>query len=159
MDSITATTTHELSVPLRAWPASKPRHDSLPFLIARINEQKRSFRNVSEQSLEEEIQALEAGESQKENSEPLPKRAKAETTDSKTRKEEMLTARLEILQQASYVAFCSQVTEVVHADLKKAGADGELLWLGFCVPGALQAYSQTSRNHYILFSQTARANR
>ncbi|MCJ1243313.1 RNA polymerase II mediator complex subunit [Trapelia coarctata] len=101
MDSITATTIHELSVPLRAWPTSKPGQDSLPFLIAHINEQKRSFRNVSEQSLEEEVQALEAGESQADNDEPLLKRLKEEPTDSKTRKEEMLAARLEILQQVS----------------------------------------------------------
>lgn len=144
MDSITATTTHKLSVPLRAWPTSKPGQDSLPFLIGRINEQKRSFRNVSEQSLEEEVQALEGGESQADKGEPLLKRVKEEPADSKTRKEEMLTARLEVLQQVSYVAFHTQIIEIKNADTQKAGPDRELVWLGFRFPGSLQAYSQTS---------------
>ncbi|KAL8988107.1 MAG: hypothetical protein Q9177_002770, partial [Variospora cf. flavescens] len=52
-----------LLISLRAWPSQDKPADSLPYLIARINEQKGSFRNVTEASLEEEIRAIEAGES------------------------------------------------------------------------------------------------
>lgn len=98
MDSTTATATRELLVPLRAWPSSKPGQDGLPFLIARINGQKRSFRDMSEQSLEEEIQAQGKGESQSNNDEP-PR--KEEPTNSKTKKEEMQAARQGIIDEVT----------------------------------------------------------
>ena len=141
MDSLTATTTQELSVPLRAWPTSKPGQDSLLFLITRINEQKKSFRDVSEHGLVEEIQALEAGEGETHEEETS---VKEEHSDSKTRKEEMLTARVEIITQVGYGAFYTEFIEFIDADLKKAGSNGELIWLGFRFVAALQVYSQTS---------------
>ena len=51
-----------LSISLRSWPEDDRVRTSLPYLIARINEQRGSFRNITEASLEEEIRAAEAGE-------------------------------------------------------------------------------------------------
>ncbi|KAL8679419.1 MAG: hypothetical protein Q9186_004296 [Xanthomendoza sp. 1 TL-2023] len=50
------------SISLRAWPSEDKVTQSLPYLIARINEQRGSFRNVTEASLQEEIRAIEAGD-------------------------------------------------------------------------------------------------
>ncbi|MCJ1313858.1 RNA polymerase II mediator complex subunit [Agyrium rufum] len=44
-----------LSISLRAWPPSDPSKDSLQYLIARITDQKGSFRDVTEEALEEDI--------------------------------------------------------------------------------------------------------
>ncbi|KAL8728273.1 MAG: hypothetical protein Q9166_005514 [cf. Caloplaca sp. 2 TL-2023] len=52
----------QLSISLKAWPSYDKVTESLPYLIARINEQRGSFRNITEASLEEEIRAAEAGE-------------------------------------------------------------------------------------------------
>ena len=46
---------------LQAWPAVDKDKESLQYLISRINEQKGSFRNVTEASLKEELQNTEAG--------------------------------------------------------------------------------------------------
>lgn len=51
-----------LSISLRAWPSAETPQLSLPFLISRINEQRGSFRNVSESALEEEIRLAQTGE-------------------------------------------------------------------------------------------------
>ncbi|KAL8804745.1 MAG: hypothetical protein Q9200_005701 [Gallowayella weberi] len=50
----------QTSISLRAWPSENKITQSLPYLIARINEQRGSFRNVTEASLQEEIRATEA---------------------------------------------------------------------------------------------------
>lgn len=137
MDSITATSTQGLSVPLRAWPSSKPGQDSLPFLIARINRQKRSFRDMSEQSLEGEIQALRGGESPSKNDEPV---LKEEPTNSKTKREEMQVARQGIIDEVMYGVFSSLI-EVIDANRTQVGPEGDLVWLRLRFPGALQAYT------------------
>lgn len=46
---------------LQAWPAVDKDKESLQYLISRINEQKGSFRNVTEESLEEELRHLGNG--------------------------------------------------------------------------------------------------
>lgn len=50
-----------LSLSLQALPPVNKDKESLQYLIRRVNEQCGSFRNVSEQSLEEEIRELDAG--------------------------------------------------------------------------------------------------
>lgn len=52
----------ELAISLRAWPSNDKTTESLPYLIARINDQRGSFRNITEASLEEEIRLAERGE-------------------------------------------------------------------------------------------------
>ncbi|KAL8928990.1 MAG: hypothetical protein Q9208_001433 [Pyrenodesmia sp. 3 TL-2023] len=88
-----------LSLSLRAWPSSDKRIESLPHLIARINEQKGSFRNVTEASLEEEIRAAEAGEAQATDD-------AEEGQNPKAKEDELLRAREQIIQEvgAAYAA-------------------------------------------------------
>ena len=52
----------QLAISLRAWPSDDKTNESLPYLIARINDQRGSFRNITEASLEEEIRRAERGE-------------------------------------------------------------------------------------------------
>ncbi|KAL8865416.1 MAG: hypothetical protein Q9198_009333 [Flavoplaca austrocitrina] len=52
----------QLAIALRAWPSDDKTTESLPYLIARINDQRGSFRNITEASLEEEIRLAERGE-------------------------------------------------------------------------------------------------
>ncbi|MCJ1385994.1 RNA polymerase II mediator complex subunit [Xylographa soralifera] len=86
----------DISVFLRAWPTIKTEDQNLSFLIARINGQKGSFRNVTEQSLEQDIRAVEAGKVQDSDDEQYLDE-KPETT--KSRKDEVLIGRDEILKQ------------------------------------------------------------
>lgn len=60
--STSSSVTESLSLPLRLWPNDDTKKQSLSSVIQRINEQKGSFRNVTEASLEEEIQALQSGD-------------------------------------------------------------------------------------------------
>lgn len=88
-----------LSLSLRAWPTKDPSLDTLPNLIPRINEQRGAFRNVTEQGLGQEIQALEAGEVHAEslkNDAQLPA-----VQDAKGKREEILATREEILKQVA----------------------------------------------------------
>ncbi len=88
-----------LSLSLRAWPTKDPSLDALPNLIPRINEQRGAFRNVTEEGLEQEIQALEAGEvhaESLENDAQLPA-----VQDAKGKREEILATREEILKQVA----------------------------------------------------------
>jgi len=87
------------SLSLRAWPTKNPNLDALPNLIPRINEQRGAFRNVTEEGLEEEIRASEAGEvhaGPRENEEQLPA-----VQDTKGKREEILATRDEILKQVA----------------------------------------------------------
>jgi hypothetical protein len=57
MDSIP----NDLPLSLRAWPRKDDSDTTLSLRISRINLERGSFRNVTEESLEEEIQQSEAG--------------------------------------------------------------------------------------------------
>lgn len=83
-----------LSLSLRSWPTEDPSSQSLPSKIARINVQKGSFRNITEESLQEEIRALEAGETGIEDGEDNDA-----ARDAKGRREEIVAAREEIIKQ------------------------------------------------------------
>ena len=86
---------HTIPLSLRALPKIDPNKESLPFLISRINNQRGSFRNFTEESLEEEIRSQENGEL-----EVLEEEAPAEDTqDVKSRQEELAEARQEMLIQ------------------------------------------------------------
>ena len=64
MDNSTSIIADQLSLSLRAWPTKGTATESLPYLISRIVEQRGSFRNITEQSLEEEIRKTNHNEAQ-----------------------------------------------------------------------------------------------
>lgn len=88
-----------LSLSLRPWPTKDPSLDTLPNLIARINEQRGAFRNVTEEGLEQEIRALEAGEVPTEASENAT--TVGAVQDAKAKREELLATREKILKQVA----------------------------------------------------------
>jgi len=88
-----------LSLSLRAWPTKDPSLDTLPNLIPRINEQRGAFRNVTEEGLEQEIQASEAGEVHAGSLDDDPQSSAAQ--DAKGKREEILATREEILKQVA----------------------------------------------------------
>ena len=86
----------QLSLSLQAFPTVDKEKESLKYLISRINQQKGSFRNVSEQSLEEEIQAQENG---KTNPDSQDAEIVEEVEDIKTKQEEVAKAREDMIKQ------------------------------------------------------------
>ena len=83
---------------LKSWPSSDTQ-DSLPFLIARINEQRGSFRDVTEESLAEEIRAVEAGNDITEQSNATEILDAGQ--DPKSQREDLTAARQEVLKQVA----------------------------------------------------------
>ena len=88
------------SISLRAWPKEDKSRDSLQNLIACVNEQRGSFRNITEDSLEEEIRAAEVGDS--DFNEPDTKILADDGQESKAKSEEVATARERILEHVAY---------------------------------------------------------
>ena len=86
-----------LSLSLQALPIVNKDKKSLEYLIERINEQKGSFRNVTEESLEGEIQIYRNGEAETSDDDVLETVDDAE--DLKSKREAITTAREEILKQ------------------------------------------------------------
>ena len=76
---------------LRLWKLEDPERRAIPFLVSTIIGQKGGFRNVSEDSLEEEIAT---GESQIED---IASPEEKQEVDEKPRAEQVDAARLEIL--------------------------------------------------------------
>ena len=89
--------TESLSLSLQ--PFSRPDKDkeSLQYLIQRVNAQRGSFRNFTEQSLEDEIRNAEAKVEDKD--EKVVVTATEDVGDTRTKKEELTGAREEILKQ------------------------------------------------------------
>ncbi|MCJ1472780.1 RNA polymerase II mediator complex subunit [Lambiella insularis] len=98
MDSSTSTLTNGRSVSLRAWPTSKRDEHTLSALLAQLTKEKRSFSALSEQDLEEELRAVNAGEAPQSDGEPPED---DDLSSPKTRKEKILTARAEILSHVA----------------------------------------------------------
>lgn len=90
----------QLSLSLQAFPTVDEEKESLKYLISRINQQKGSFRNVTEQSLEEEIQAQEAGKTDKDVQDVVE--TVEEVEDVKTKQEEVMKAREDMIKQIGY---------------------------------------------------------
>ena len=97
MDSSTSTIAEELSLSLKSWPTRNLDIESLPFLISRINEQRGGFRNVSEEGLEDEIRALNAGQLEPESE--TNEQQEEDSPDPKSRREALVAAREEIIKQ------------------------------------------------------------
>lgn len=89
------------AISLRAWPAQDVSKETLPSLISRINEQRGSFHSITESKLEEEIQAVDTSESSLEDQ--TTALSGIDSQDVKTRREEVSTAREEILKQVAWV--------------------------------------------------------
>lgn len=90
----------QLSLSLQAFPTVDKDKESLKYLISRINQQKGSFRNVTEQSLEEEILAQETGGSDADDQDVVETVEEGENV--KTKQEEVIKAREDIIKQAGY---------------------------------------------------------
>ncbi len=88
----------DLLLSLKSWPSSDSK-DSLPFLISRINEQRGSFRDVTEDRLADEIRSLEAGDGTIE--EPNTGETLDVSLEKKSPREELSAARLEIVKQVT----------------------------------------------------------
>lgn len=98
MNATTSIMADQLSVSLRAWPSDDKTTESLPFLIARINEQRGGFQNITEASLQEEIRESDADDSK--TLEGTEVGAEAEDhNDAKSKGEELAAAREEIIKQ------------------------------------------------------------
>ncbi len=87
----------QLSLSLQAFPVIDKDKESLQYLIARVNEQKGSFRNVTEESLEEEIRNAEEGKIDPEDEDVVE--TIEVVKDAKTKRDEVYQARGEILKQ------------------------------------------------------------
>ena len=85
------------SISLQTRPVTDPDKQSLHFLISRINEQRGSFRNVTEESLEEEIKNGIDGGPAVGDGEASESPGEIEVVISK--KEEVFKAREEMLKQ------------------------------------------------------------
>lgn len=87
----------QFPISLRAWPSKGDKTTQLSTLISRINAERESFRAVSEESLQQEIEKGEtavgdSSSSDEDDSEDEPDRAK-----------ELMTAREEMLGQLELV--------------------------------------------------------
>lgn len=89
----------QLSLSLQAFPTVDKEKDSLKYLISRINQQKGSFRNVSEQSLEEEIQAQKNGQTNTDDLAEQDAEIVEDVEDVKTKQEEVAQAREDMIKQ------------------------------------------------------------
>ena len=90
----------QLSLSLQAFPNIDKDKESLKYLISRINQQKGSFRNVTEQSLEEEIRAQEAGKTFPDEQDIVETNEEAE--DVKTKQKEVTQAREHMIRQIGW---------------------------------------------------------
>ena len=83
---------NNFTVSLLAPTKINPKKQSLPFLISRINQQRGSFLDITEESLEAEIRASE-------EQEPDPIIEGEDSEDAKPRHERLEEARQEMLDQ------------------------------------------------------------
>ena len=90
----------QLSLSLQAFPNVDKDKESLKYLISRINQQKGSFRNVTEQSLEEEIREQEAGKTFPDDQDVVE--TNEEVEDVKIKQEEVAQAREDMIRQIGW---------------------------------------------------------
>lgn len=84
------------SISLRAWPTDDSSKDTLSHIISRINHERGSFRNITEDKLVEEIKATnnERADLDDQSSISHPN----DVQDDKIRREEVLAVREEVLK-------------------------------------------------------------
>lgn len=91
------------SLPLRSVTKNDSTKNSLPVRIAQINSQRGSFRNVTEQSLQEEIEAAKARGSVEEEEEL---NRTGDDDNVPDRQEQLMKSRTEIMEFAAYGIDC-----------------------------------------------------
>jgi mediator of RNA polymerase II transcription subunit 17 len=92
----------QFPISLRAWPPQSNNATALSTLISRINAERGSFRNITEESLREEIRKEEAGLSAATGGDGSEdEEAEDEEPD---RMKEVMTAREQMLGQLEYVS-------------------------------------------------------
>lgn len=96
----------QFPISLRAWPSKDDSAKALSSLITRINSERGNFRNVTEDTLQEEIRLAEAG-SDAGKGEDVSDEDEADEEEP-DRLKELATAREEILGQLEYVPCCGQ---------------------------------------------------
>lgn len=89
-----------LMLPLRPQKAKSIKKDTLPIRIAQINAQRGSFRNVTEQSLQDEIKAQKEN-SKEEDEEEGQEKENVNEEDATERQELLYKKRAEIIQFAA----------------------------------------------------------
>lgn len=94
--------TDSFSLPLRPVTNNDSTKNSLPVRIAQINSQRGSFRNVTEQSLLEEIEAAKAQGTVEEDEEING----TDDEDAPDRQEQLMKSRTEMLEFAAYGIHC-----------------------------------------------------
>lgn len=94
--------TDSFSLPLRPVTNNDSTKNSLPVRIAQINSQRGSFRNVTEQSLQEEIEAAKAQGTVEEDEEING----TDDEDAPDRQEQLMKSRTEMLEFAAYGILC-----------------------------------------------------
>ncbi|RDW66787.1 hypothetical protein BP5796_09536 [Coleophoma crateriformis] len=85
----------QFPISLRAWPSEENSVNALPSLISRINFERGDFRNVSEESLREEIRQIEAGTGANAEDDG----SSDEEEEQPDRLKELMTAREEMVMQ------------------------------------------------------------
>lgn len=92
---------NEFPISLKSWPSSNNNDStSLPGLIQRVNFERGGFRDISEESLRQEIAEAEAESS---NGEEDGSSEEGEREEEPDRMKELMTARDEMLVQLEYV--------------------------------------------------------
>jgi len=91
--------TEPVTISLHAWPKPGKEKDSIGYLIQRINAQKGSFRNVTEQSLEEDIRNEGQETAVLDSEDEEPGETEEDVEDLKSKRENLYKAKGEILQQ------------------------------------------------------------
>lgn len=89
-----------LMLPLRPQKTKSSKKDNLPIRIAQINAQRGSFRNITEQSLQEEIKAQKE-KSEEEDEEDEQNEENVNEVDATERQELLYKKRAEIIQFAA----------------------------------------------------------
>lgn len=98
------------TVLVRSWPSDEPDQESLPFLISRIIEQKGGFRNVTEESLEAEIEAEGSASLDEDEKDEI---ATSDDDTGQPDREQILAARDQLAQYAMYVSSSKAPQQVI----------------------------------------------
>lgn len=89
-----------LALSLRVWPSLDTSKDEIPTLISRINQQVGSFRNISENKLDEQIREGGAVETELQSRDDA---APTKESEAKSRIAEIAASQREILNQITLV--------------------------------------------------------
>lgn len=130
------------AISLRTLPRDESEKQSLAYLIARINAQKGLFRNITEDSVRQEIRETTDGVQLSDEAEDDESSSENESVDGKSRREEVLAARDEVIKFALYAT--RSIPFLLLVDHPQRGPYPEFACSRLCVFGAIQVCSETS---------------